>query len=269
MNKRNRPKKAAIIALLTLLAVFFHISGWLNPVYAPLTGLLTRLAAPFHTAGSGLSRVFGHNAGEADADPASLRATIEQLQIENVKLKALASENESLKAALAFKELGQDRAVPAQVIYETVEDESRLLVLDKGLSDGLRPGQPVIAGNGVIAGKILTARQRTSVVLPLTDSRSRLAVAVLNSPETLGLLEGDRGLSMAVTLIPQAVTVSPGDTVITSGLEPGIRRGLVVGTVENVDKPTQDPFQSANVLPFPSATHPLLVQVLTGANEQP
>ena len=85
---------------------------------------------------------------------------------------------------------------------------------------------------------------------------------------TIGVLEGDRGLSMAITLIPQSEKLAPGDAVITSGIEPGIRRGLAVGTIEKVNRATQDPFQSADVIPFRSLSHPVFVQVLL-ASEQP
>ncbi len=263
-KNQARPRKTVLIALLVLAALFFHISGWLDPVYKPLAGLLLRVSGPFYSAGRGLSRLAGGDGAGNAEDPAALRSTIEELRADNAKLLSLASENEALRAALSFKELGRDVTVPARVVYETVDDEARLLVLDKGAADGLKPGQPVVAANGAVAGKVFEVRSRTATVMPLSDSRSRLAVAVLNSPETLGVLEGDRGLSMAVTLIPQNEIVSPGDTVVTSGLEPGIRRGLIVGTVDRVNKSTQDPFQSAGVTGFSSATHPLLVQVLVG-----
>lgn len=262
MPKRAASRKLTVYALLILAVVFFHISGWLNPVYDPLTGMLLRLAAPFHAAGDGLRRTLGTDEAGMAEDNEELVRTVEGLRIENAKLLMLASENEALKAALSFRELGEDRTVAAKIVYETSEDESRLLVIDKGSVDGLRVGQPVVTGNGVLTGKLFAVRERTAIVLPLTDSRSRLAVAVQNSPETLGVLEGDRGLSMSIALIPQTDLLSPGDAVITSGLEPGIRRGLLVGTVEKVNRSTQDPFQSANVAAFSEALHPLLVQVI-------
>lgn len=89
-----------------------------------------------------------------------------------------------------------------------------------------------------------------------------------NATDTAGVLEGDRGLSMAIDLIPQAEQLSPGDIIVTSGIEPGVRRGLVVGTVEKISKRTQDPFQSAAVAPFSAGSHPSFVQVLGDDGEQ-
>lgn len=267
MNKRSRTKRLTVIALAVLAAVFFQLSGWLTPLYDPFSRLLLTIAAPIHAAGNGFSGFFGRFFG-GDGDPAALRQTIDGLRAENAKLLALASENSALKAALAFQERGTDEIIMARVVYESDENDARLLVMDRGSSDGVALGLPVVTGNGVIIGKIMAVRRQSSTVMPLMDTRSRLAVAAQNSQETLGVLEGDRGLSMSISLIPQAENLSPGDTVITSGLEPGIRRGLVVGVIEKVNRSTQDPFQSASVVPFNSTLHPLFVQIIRSSQDE-
>lgn len=268
MSQRKRAKHLTIAALVILMAVFFQLSGWFKPIYDPLSGLIMAAAAPIHAAGAGIGAFFGRLTGKGGDDPATLRLAIDDLKIENAKLLALATENDQLKAALGFEERGDDRLVTARVVYESEENDVRLLVLDRGSDEGVSMGQPVITGNGVIIGKIMAVRDRTSTVMPLMDSRSRLAVTVQNAQETLGILEGDRDLSMSISLIPQAEAISPGDTVITSGLEPGIRRGLVVGVVEKVNRSTQDPFQSANVTPFVSTQHPLFVQIIRSGQDR-
>jgi rod shape-determining protein MreC len=268
MSKRNRAKRLSIIALAILAAVFFQLSGWLTPLYDPFSRVLLTIAAPFHAVGNGVSGFFGRFLGGGTDDPATLHRTIDGLEAENAKLLTLASENSALKAALEFVERGTDDVVTARVVYESDDNDARLLVLDRGSNDGIASGQPVITGNGIIIGKILTVRRQSSTVMPLMDTRSRLAVAAQNAQETLGVLEGDRDLSMSISLIPQTEELSPGDTVITSGLEPGIRRGLVVGTIEKVNRSTQDPFQSATVLPFSSTLHPLFVQVIRASKDE-
>jgi rod shape-determining protein MreC len=102
----------------------------------------------------------------------------------------------------------------------------------------------------------------------LTETRSRLAVALLDEPGSLGVIEGDRGSSMTINLIPAGATVSPGDLIVTSGLEPGIRRGLLVGTVEKISREPQDPFQKALVVPADAARHPLFVEILLTPDEE-
>jgi rod shape-determining protein MreC len=268
MNKRGRARRLTIAALIVLAAVFLQLSGWLKPLYDPFSRLVLMVAAPIHAAGSSAGAFFDRLTGGGTDDPAALRRTIDDLKTENAKLLALSTENEQLKAALDFTERDKDRSVTARVVYESDENDTRLLILDRGSDDGVAVGQPVTAGSGIIIGKIMAVRSRSSTVMPLMDSRSRLAVTVLNAQETLGVLEGDRDLSMSISLIPQTENLSPGDTVISSGLEPGIRRGLVVGVIEKVNRSTQDPFQAANVTPFASARHPLFVQVIRAGQDE-
>lgn len=268
MPKRSKSgiRIAAIVAVpLVLLAA----TGALKPVTDPVIALVLSAAAPAHAAGAGLNAAIARFFSDDRRDAETLAASLEALRIENAKLRELAIENEALKGALAFREREAGASLVARVVSETDEDVFHGLVIDRGSDDGVRPGQAVIVGDGIILGKVFETRSRTSSVLLLSDTKSRLAVAVHNASDTVGVLEGDRGLSMAIDLIPQTETLSPGDIIVTSGIEPGVRRGLVVGTIEKVSKRTQDPFQSATVVPFSSAAHPPFVQVLIGTDERP
>ena len=261
---RKTNLRIVIIAAATLAFLGITASGLLRPVTDAITGGLLKVAGPVYAAGvQARKAVSGASAasGGAVADEGLLMA-MEELKIENAKLRALVAENESLKAALRFSERYRDAAVVARVVSESNDDALRALVIDRGSDDGLSEGQPVVVGDGILIGKLHDVHRRTSTVLLLSDSKSRLAVAIQNADDTIGVLEGDRGLSMWIGLIPQNAVLSPGDIVVTSGVEPGIRRGLAVGAIAKVSKNTQDPFQSADVQPFFSAIHPIFVQVL-------
>jgi rod shape-determining protein MreC len=256
---RPADRKRVYALSLLVAAVILALLGLFRSVSGLGQRLTAGIAAPAHRVGATIAGLFAGGCPEADS---GLQAKIDRLTVENAKLQTLASENEQLKASLAFLEQGNDRAITSRVIYEADDGVSRMLVLDRGAANGLSVGQAVVAGDGVIVGKIASVRQATAKVMLLTDSRSRLAVTVQNSTETLGVLEGDRGLSLSIQLIPQTESLSLGESVITSGLEPGIRRGLVVGTIDKIDRPPREPFQSASVSPFASWEHPLVVQVL-------
>lgn len=240
--------------------IAFDALGWLAGLGRPLATVLHSAAAPLYSAGESIDAAVDG----PDLDPVLLACIerTEELVIENTRLKALAVENEALKAALGYRNGNSERLLLARVISESTDGMSSELLLDRGSDDGITVGRPVIAGDSVIIGKISAVSVRTARVRLLSDSNSALAVTINDSAETLGLLEGDRGLSMSIDLIPQNESVSLGDVVVTSGAEPGIRRGLVVGTIEKVNKSTQDPFQSANVAPFRSFRYPVFVQVL-------
>ena len=52
-----------------------------------------------------------------------------------------------------------------------------------------------------------------------------------------------------MNFIPQNETIEIGNTVVTSGFEDGIPRGLVIGTIETFEKEPYQPFQSAVIVP--------------------
>jgi len=252
---------AVLAAGLAVLLIVLHLLGILSAVSGFVTSAIYRTAAPVHQIGANL--VSGDRIECTDDTVTRL----EQLMLENSKLRTLAAENAALKNALEFQEKEQGQVVLARVVAESVDVTNRGLVIDRGTDDGLKSGQPVVVGDGIIIGKVKSVRRQSATVLLLTDSVSKLAVSVQGGTGTSGLLEGDRGLSMMISLIPQSERLSAGDMVVTSGLEYGIRRGLVIGTVDQVHKDSQEPFQTAIVAPLLSAHHPVFVQVITSNEE--
>lgn len=256
MPRRNRTTRFSIIAAACVFAAAAWF--WRGTVFRPFAGALLAAAAPFHAAGTRLRLATDLLVGRKNSE--DLQAQNEALRLKNAELKTLAAENEALKKALDFTEREKDRGLAARVISEG-SGSFHGLIIDRGLKDGLITGLPVVA-NGVLVGRVFDVGPWTSSVMSLTDPNSKIAVTVLNAQSTLAVLEGDRGLAMRMTLIPQTEELAVGDQVITSGIEPSIRRGLVVGTIGAIEKNTREPFQSAAVIPFVSTSHPIFVQVL-------
>lgn len=259
-RKDNRARNAVIA---TAVIVFLAFTGVLKPIGRPFGRLVAWIAAPFYSAGAAVGRASDRLFAAAGTPDAATQKLIDDLRAENSKLREHAVENEALKTALGYREKSGLSPLLSRVVSETDDDVFHGLVIDRGSDDGIRPGQAVIAGEGLIIGKILSTKPTTATVLLLSDTRSRLAVTVQGDTGTAGTLEGDRGLSTVIKLIPQTTKLAPGNTVITSGIEAGIPRGLIVGVIDKVTQHSQDPFQSATVVPFDSAARPPIVQVLT------
>ncbi len=170
-----------------------------------------------------------------------------ELVRENARLRSLEQENQEMRELLEVQERSRFTFIAAQVIGKSPEIDTQTLIVDRGSEDGLQPGMPVVASDGFLLGKIERGTARTAVVLLVSDGRSRVAATVLNTERTLGFVEGGRGLGMAFRLIPQHEQVQAGDTVITSGLEEGVPRGLIIGRVGRVSREPQEPFQTATV----------------------
>lgn len=260
-NRKNNRLRTVVVTVGVLLLLGFL--GAFRPVVQPLSRAVAWLASPLYAAGAAVSRASDRLFAPEGTPSPEIQTVIDGLRAENAKLREFAVENVALKTALGYREKSGLAPLLARVVSETDEDVFHGLVIDRGSEDGVREGQAVIAGEGVIIGKILSVKRTTASVLLLSDTRSRLAVTVQRADGTAGVLEGDRGLSTVIDLIPQTVSIAPGDTVVTSGIEAGIPRGLIVGVIDKVTQHSQDPFQSATVVPFEGAARPPIVQVLT------
>jgi rod shape-determining protein MreC len=248
-----------VVLLLTLW--IFRSLGWLTPITRPLSHAFSTITAPLHDAATA-DRSPDDDPTTAAMSKEELRRKFERASAENARLRQAVEEVDELKSALAYRERFKDSLLAARVISSASDPIDASVLIDRGSDDGVSEGQAVVVGDGILIGKVTEVGTHTARIRLLTDSRSAVAVAVQTAEGTLGVLQGDRGLSLRIALIPQTEVLTPGDVVITSGLEPGIRRGLLVGTIEKIGRDNQDPFQTASVLPFLDSQHPSFVQVL-------
>ena len=85
---------------------------------------------------------------------ASCKQQIEHLRLEQVRLSEDAEQARRLQALLGFKEQFISKTVAAQVIGSSGSEQSRVIYIDKGTRDGIKPDMAVITADGVV-GKVL------------------------------------------------------------------------------------------------------------------
>lgn len=103
------------------------------------------------------------------------------------------------------------------------------VLLNVGARDGLRDGWATMDGIGLV-GRISGVGERTSRVILLTDSNSRIPVTAQPSGQR-GLLSGDNTARPPLEFVEKPDLVRPGDQVVTSGDGGVFPAGLLVGTV--------------------------------------
>jgi len=165
------------------------------------------------------------------------------------RLKLLEDENLNLKQLLNFREKNNFTLATARVVGRNAEGTEKTVVIDRGEEDGLKINQPVLAGEGILVGKIAKTEKGIAVVRLLNDSQSKAAAMALNREKSLGVVEGGYGLSVRMNFIPRNEVIMVGDQIITSGLEENIPRGLLIGEVAAVENETYRPFQEAVLTP--------------------
>ena len=235
-----------------VVTIILHYSGVLRPLenfllfsVKPLSGLFYNIS---------LKTNLAYNESQREVDPVLL---IEKLQeekasliIEKSKYQEIVDENRRLKELLGFINENDFRLVLAGVIaQENLEQESRELIINKGKLDGLSNGLAVVNEQGVLIGKIVEVQDSIAKICLSITPGCEFASSIQNSDRTQGLVDGNLGLTVKMSYIPQLEKIETGNIVITSGLGGRIPRGLVVGQIISVRSESNEVWQEAIIEP--------------------
>jgi len=167
-----------------------------------------------------------------------LRDEIEQMRLEQVRLREDAAQAQRLQALLAFKEQFISQTLAAQVIGWSGSEQSRSIYIDKGAREGIKPDMAIITKDGIV-GKVLqvygsNALERSvSQVLLIDDQTSGVGVILENS-RLQGILRGRPSGDVVLEKVMSDETVPVGELVLTSGGDGIFPKGLPVGRVTKV-----------------------------------
>ena len=163
-----------------------------------------------------------------------LREQIEQLQLDQVRLKQDADQAHRLQTLLGFKEQFIAKTLAAQVIGSSGSEQSRTVYIDKGSRDGIQLEMAVISAAGVV-GRVINVFRSTSQVLLINDQQSGVGT-ILEQSRLQGVLKGKSSGELVIDKIMADEEVKPGDRVLTSGGDQIFPKGLLIGTVDRIDK---------------------------------
>jgi len=168
------------------------------------------------------------------AENRQLKEQIEQMRLGQVRLSQDAEQARRLQALLSFKEQTIAKTVAAQVIGSSGSDLSRIVYLDKGENDGLKPDMAVGTADGIV-GKILLVSSSVSQVLLINDQSSGVGV-ILEKSRLQGVLRGTANGEIVLERVMSDEQVAPGDKVLSSGGDQIFPKGMPVGTVSKVSQ---------------------------------
>lgn len=252
-GKKNKNWWWAVLIGLLLLS---HFIGLLKPLENLAVSAAKPLTRFFYGSGSGIKHSYEENQKQKDAAAHSdyLETEVARLTVENAKFKELEQDNLKLRAQLNFLSTNNYKNLLANVISQNtifdINEGDQDIVIDRGASDGVREGLGVINENGVIIGKISEVRDHLSKVCLTTNSNCKFAATIQDQNRTMGITEGDLGLTIKMNYIPQSEKININDTVITSGLGGDIPRGLVIGKVSQINNRSNEIWQDVNIGPL-------------------
>lgn len=237
-SKRNPMLLAALLAVsLVLITVYFREgdAGILHKARASMLSATAPLARLGEVAASPFEAV-----GDWFAGIAVSQRELEQLRAQNAELRARLAEleearqeNERLRRIVAFVEERRLSQLGARVIGRPTSSWEGSIVIDRGAADGVQPGMPVLAPQGLV-GQIETVSRHASRVRLITDERSGVA-AMIQRTRALGVVRGSIDRVLTMEYVEKGKAPMVGDVVVTSGLGGVYPKGLVVGDVIQVD----------------------------------
>jgi rod shape-determining protein MreC len=184
-------------------------------------------------------------------------AQVEQLLLENQRLRALAELRERFVSASQV----------AQVLYDAADPYTRQVVIDKGTLQGITLGSPVLDESGVL-GQVTRTYPATSEVTLVTDRDQ--SIPVLNTRTgARAVAFGTPGRSdpgLELRYMATNADVQPGDVLSTSGVDGVYPPGLPVARVDRIERRVDSSFARIVCTPLAKtegSLHVLVVQPVT------
>jgi rod shape-determining protein MreC len=165
----------------------------------------------------------------------------DSLARENAKLKTTILQLQNIDTAkdvLVKDTLGvpQFTYLSARVVKNSITLRNNVITINKGTSEGILAGMPVISPGIGIVGYILDVSEHFSTIRSLLHKATFISVSIKKNNAVGSLIWGDGNLDYRVAYIkdiPNHYKLNVGDTVVTSNFSafpPGIPVGKVTNT---------------------------------------
>lgn len=183
---------------------------------------------------------------------------VEQLTLENARLRALLDMRERLNTP----------ALAAQVLYDAADPYTRKVIIDKGSLAAVQPGAPVLDEAGIL-GQVTRVYPLVSEVTLVTDRNQAIPVLSVRTGAR-ALAFGDatsRSGTLELRFMDANVDMVAGDLLTTSGVDGVYPPGLPVARVLKIERRADSAFARITCAPVAgvaASLHVLVLQPLAG-----
>lgn len=242
--------KFIAVAIICFLLIFFNPKGFFNPVRMVFFEIAYPFQKTFYVLGQNIEETFSFfsSIGSMRTENERLIRENNSLISEVASLQEMRKENEILREQLKLIPRDKFELVSSSVIAQNPQNTGSWLVIDKGSSDGIDVGMPVIVSEGILVGTVGDVSLNSSRVILLTDSSSLVNANDLETGAR-GIITGVYGLGLVMDMVAQIDALNEGDTIITSGLGGDIPKGLLIGKIQDINMSSDKLFQQAVVIP--------------------
>ncbi|WP_300426282.1 rod shape-determining protein MreC [uncultured Thalassolituus sp.] len=241
---------AVIVVLAMLLMWADDQYDWLKPV---------RYVIGYAVAPAQKAAVVPLSVAEWLGDSASLRRELlkenKQLAARNFILErkaqgmaSLEAENMELRDLLSASDQVDDRVLVTSVTAVDPDPFTQQILIDKGGSDGVFIGQPILDAHGLL-GQVIEVLPFSSRVLMIADTNHAIPVQV-NRNGVRAIATGTGSLTeLELIYVPNTADIREGDMLVSSGLGGRYPKGYPVATVTHVENVPGQSFATVKAEP--------------------
>jgi len=162
----------------------------------------------------------------------AMKRKLVEMTLQIAQISDRAPENERLRRMLGFSADAPLELTAARVIGMNPDMGVRGVLINRGASVGIAKNMAAIAPEGVI-GRVYRVGEYTAAVQLLTDPNIGVAGRLMKGRE-IGIVRAEAGRMLKLDGIPVTAEISPGDTVVTTGLGGIFPENLFIGVVHDV-----------------------------------
>ncbi len=253
---RQGPSALSKLIFFSALALFLMVADvrfrWMEPLRAALAVALLpaqrALAVPVELWQGGSGYMQGLAQAQAQAE--SARRVLAAQAASSARGEALTRENERLRALLDLRAAIAVRTLAAEVMYEAADPYSRKVFIDRGQTQGVVAGAPVINEAGVL-GQVTRVFPLSAEVTLLADRDAAIPVLNLRTQQRSVAFGGVAGAQAGMELryMSGNADVQIGDEMQTSGLDGVYPPGLPVAKVTQVERRAEGGFARVTLAP--------------------
>jgi rod shape-determining protein MreC len=172
------------------------------------------------------------------AENRRLREEALLLQGKQLRFEALEQENNRLRGLLDSTFKVGDQVLIAEPLLINIVPYENLLVVNKGERHGVKAGQAVVDGKGLV-GQVLRVTGRTSDIVMITDPSHATPVQINRTGLRTIAVGNGRTDRLDLPYLPGNADIEPGDLLVTSGLDGVFPAGYPVAQI--IARPEGDP----------------------------
>lgn len=192
-----------------------------------------------------------------------LKEEVEKLLYNQKRMKKILEQNRRLRELLNFKEQTPYQVLGASVIGHSMDNWTKILMINRGKEAGVKQKMTVVAKEGYLVGIVQRVTNYTAQVLLVEDANFIIGGLVRNSRD-LGIVKGQLDDSrLLMENLSWDAQISSGDIIVSSGISQYYPKGIAIGEVMSVSPDNYGLTQKAKIKSFVSLKKVEEVLVIT------